>query len=119
MDKVAKKLNLQKTSLKKAELLKVIAEKTELKASKVEEVLEQISDVVFNELAQNKKLSVPKLGTFKPNYRPAAERVMAIGGKEEVKKIEEKYSIKFKAEKSLAEAFNEKMKKEKAINKKF
>lgn len=93
-----KKLKLEKSFLLHDDFLKEVAEKTELKASKVEQVYEVTSDIVERELLQGRKAVVPKLGTFKPSYRAASQQEGVINPKTKelgIKNISEKYGAKF------------------------
>lgn len=100
-----KKLTIEKEFLKKGEFLEAVATKTELTKKKVEEVYVATKEVITEEIVKGRKAVVPHLFTVKPSWRPASERpgVNPATGDKVINKLEEKYKIKAKAEKSWAE----------------
>lgn len=75
-----------------------------------ESVLHATSEIVQDQLLAQPAIQVPHFGTFKVGHRPAQENVKRRNpqtGETYFANAEEKYSIKFKAAKKIAESFNE------------
>lgn len=102
------KLKVEKTHMKQKELLKEVAQRTELTQGKVKEVYKATADVITEENMKGRKLVIPHIGTFKPKYRAAGTRNGMLNPQTKERgpvKVSESYSIAFKADSGTAREY--------------
>ena len=90
--------------MNKNELVKAIAEKSELSQKDAEKALKAFTDVVADELKKGEKITLVGFGTFEVTERPAREGRNPITGASI--KIAASKSPKFKAGKALKDSLN-------------
>ena len=90
--------------MKKDELLKVLAEKADVKKVEAEKVLEAFTDVLLEEVKKGEKFALAGFGTFSLVERSARE---GINPKTQEKiHIAASKSVKFKPAKKVKESVN-------------
>lgn len=102
-----------KAGMTKKEVISEVAEKTELKKTKVEEVFDAYSEIAAREVGQGKEVVLPGVGKFFQKFRPAQERSgrNPQTGEPMTFKLDDRYSAGFKGEKKFRELVDELSKK--------
>jgi DNA-binding protein HU-beta len=87
--------------MKKQELIQRIAEEVNVPKPKVKAVVDKVFDIVAEEIAKGETVSVPGLGKFTTQERPATTRTNPETG--ETVEVPAKQVVKFKQAKPKAE----------------
>lgn len=92
--------------MNRTDLIKAIAEETNIKKNDINSILESFTNVVTDELKNGRKVQLVGFGTFEVRSRPEREGRNPQTG--EAMTIEAYNVPKFKAGRSLRDALNEK-----------
>lgn len=87
--------------MKKQELIQRIAEEVNVPKPKVKAVVDKVFDIVSEEIAKGETVSVPGLGKFTTQERPATTKTNPETG--ETVEVPAKQVVKFKQAKPKAE----------------
>jgi DNA-binding protein HU-beta len=91
--------------MKKPELIQRITSEVDVPKGKVKAVVDKVFEIVSEEIAKGDKVSVPGLGKFLTQERPATTRTNPETG--ETKEIPAKQVVRFIQAKPKAEAVEE------------